>query len=288
MMYRKELLHRDAFAALAGMEKDPKTRSLLSKLAGVEAGHSKTYLNAVKGRRAMGYSLADFHVLMLSRRVLGLGLTMKVMEREEHQLEDRLEKHGKGISLPKTNESEEDKLKAEILARNKVLSNIRDIFFGMSDGLVEILAAVSGIGAALQQPLLIIIAGLIVAISGTLSMAGGAYLSTDYENIVGEARANNYKTKSPSRSAAYVGVAYIVGSMFPLLPFIIGMTGIAAIASAIIITAVVLVFTSMIIAVVSDTPILARVSKTLLITLGIAAITITLGLFARYYLHVSI
>ena len=128
------------------------------------------------------------YVLLLSRRVLGLGLTMKIMEREEHQLEERMERHGRGARLPKIDERRENELKAEILGHNRVLGNIRDIFFGMSDGLVEILAAVSGIGAALQPPLLVIIAGSIVAVSGTLSMAGGAYLSTDYENIVGQSQ----------------------------------------------------------------------------------------------------
>jgi VIT1/CCC1 family predicted Fe2+/Mn2+ transporter len=288
MMYRKELLHRDSFAAFAKREGNQKIRRLLSELAEEEVGHSQTYLDEVKGRQARGYSTADFYILLLSRRILGLGLTMKIMEREEHQLEDKVERQGKGLKLPRIDETRENALKSEILGYNRVLGNIRDIFFGMSDGLVEILAAVSGIGAALQQPLLVIIAGLIVAVSGTLSMAGGAYLSTDYENIVGTSRSGKYSTRSPSKSAAYVGVAYILGSLFPLLPFAAGMSGTLAIATAILLTGIVLSVTATLLSIVSDTPILKRVSKTLLITLGIVAVTITLGLFARYYLHVSI
>jgi VIT1/CCC1 family predicted Fe2+/Mn2+ transporter len=288
MMYRKELLHRDAFGAFSGMERNPKTRKLLSELAGEEVGHSQTYLKAVKGLGARGYSKVDLGVLLVSRRILGLGLTMKIMERGEHQLEEHLQRHGKRIVLPRVDERRENSLKAAILGQNRVLTNIRDIFFGMSDGLVEILAAVSGIGAALQQPVLVIVAGSIVAISGTLSMAGGAYLSTDYENIVGQSRSSKYEARSPSKSAAYVGVAYIIGSMFPLLPFVLGMSGIWAIGSAIAVTVVILAVTATFLAVVSDTPITKRVLKTVLITLGITAITITLGFYARHYLHLSI
>ncbi len=288
MMYRKELLHRDAFAAFARMDKDPKVRRLLSELAGEETGHSQTYLRSAGRGAAKGYGKADLYVLLLSRRVLGLGLTMKIMERTEHQMEARMESHGRGSGLPKIDERREDALKAEILGQNKVLGNIRDIFFGMSDGLVEILAAVSGIGAALQQPLLVIVAGSIVAVSGTLSMAGGAYLSTDYENIVGLSRSGKYATRSPSRSAAYVGVAYILGSLFPLLPFALGMSGTLAIGAAILLTVVILSITAALLSIVSDAPILKRVSKTLLITLGITALTIALGFYARHYLHLAI
>lgn len=285
MMYRKELLHRDTFAHFAEMEGNPKIRRLLSLLAEEEVGHANTYLRAAR-ENPKGYSRMDLQLLFLSRRVLGLGLTMKIMERSEKDLEEKVGRHGS--TLPRIDETMENKLKADILGYNRVLSNIRDIFFGMSDGLVEILAAVSGIGAALQSPLLVIIAGSIVAVSGTLSMAGGAYLSTDYENIVGTSKDKKYRISSPSRSAAYVGVAYIFGSLFPLLPFISGMIGTVAIATSILLTAIVLAFTSTLLSIVSDTPILKRLAKTLLITLGIAAITITLGLFARIYLHVSI
>jgi VIT1/CCC1 family predicted Fe2+/Mn2+ transporter len=283
MMYRKESLHRDAFARFADMESRPNVRKLLQELAAEEVHHAKIFRNALKGNPSP-YLHADFYVLLLSRRILGLGLTMKIMERTEHALEERIG----AAKIPKIDERMENSLKSKILGYNKVLGNIRDIFFGMSDGLVEIVAAVSGIGAALQSPLLVIVAGSIVAISGTLSMAGGAYLSTDYENIVGQSADKKYAVKSPSKSAAYVGIAYILGSIFPLLPFALGMSGIWAVASAIVLTVAVLVVTATLLAIVSDTPILKRVSKTVIITLGITAITIVLGFYARHYLHLSI
>jgi VIT1/CCC1 family predicted Fe2+/Mn2+ transporter len=51
---------------------------------------------------------------------------------------------------------------------------------------------------------------------------------------------------------------------------------------------VILSIVSVLVSIISDTPILMRIVKTLLISLGIVAITITLGVYARNVLHLSI
>jgi len=71
----------------------------------------------------------------------------------------------------------------------KVLGNVEaksvgDFVYGISDGLVEVLAAVSGLSGAISSPLFVAVGGLIVGVSGTLSMAIGAYLSTKSEKDV--------------------------------------------------------------------------------------------------------
>ena len=72
----------------------------------------------------------------------------------------------------------------KLIAHSKTLAHIKDIGLSLNDGLVEIVATTVGIAAALQQPLLVAIAGLIVAASGALSMSGGTYISTDYESSI--------------------------------------------------------------------------------------------------------
>lgn len=59
-----------------------------------------------------------------------------------------------------------------------IISHVREIVFGMNDGLVEVLAAVAGLVGIYKSNLVAALAGLIVGISGTLSMAVGAYLSS--------------------------------------------------------------------------------------------------------------
>jgi VIT1/CCC1 family predicted Fe2+/Mn2+ transporter len=217
------------------------------------------------------------------------------MEYEEVSLERELDYNLSELELSqkekdvikkiKKSESEkEDPLKDRLLKYSPMLNNIRSIILGMNDGLVEILGAVAGFAVALRQPLLVLVAGMIVAIAGTLSMAGGSYLSIEYEKSV-------YKTKttdSAKASAFYTGLAYIIGSAFPLVPFVLGFSGYYAILLSIIITAIVLTFVSILISIVSDTSIKRRILRTLIISLGIVMVTMALGFYARNVLHINI
>jgi VIT1/CCC1 family predicted Fe2+/Mn2+ transporter len=190
------------------------------------------------------------------------------------------------IEFMKQAEKIEAGIENEIIKHNNILSNIRDIIFGMNDGLVEVLAATVGFSAALQtQPGLVFFAGSIVAISGTLSMAGGAYISTEYETRL---KKGVKRSGAGLKSAFYCGLAYIIGAMFPILPFGIGFSGFEGIALSIAITAIVLSFTAALIAVFSRQSISQRITENLAVSLGAAAVTIALGLYARYVLKIYI
>ncbi|MEM3181341.1 MAG: VIT1/CCC1 transporter family protein [Candidatus Micrarchaeaceae archaeon] len=293
-----EALHAEVYKRLAASDKDIKSRKVLEKLYNVEKGHADLLqkllsLNGYMAKRHTSrFSL--FKIIML-RKLLGLAFSIKLMEynkllvnkkfmialrmfkftREERVLLGTFEK-GERI---------EDVLSNLLVSFSTVLKNIRDIIFGMNDGLVEVLAAVAGIGAALRVPLLIFVAGSLVAISGALSMAGGAYLSTKYEKAI---NAKEVKVVSPARSAFYVGLFYIFGAIFPILPFAFGLGGILGITAAIILTAFILSFSSSLIAIVSDESIAKRVAESLLISLGAAAVTIAIGSYARYVLHIIV
>ncbi len=169
--------------------------------------------------------------------------------------------------------------------KGQFFKNIRDIMFGMNDGLVELLGVAVGLAAALRTPIIVFIAGFIVAISGTLSMAAGAYLSTGYEmGVDGKKR----RYESATASAFYVGIFYFIGSLFPLAPFALGFLGYTAIILSIVFTAIVLIFTSSFIAKASNKSIPKAIAKTLLISLGVAAVTILLGAYVRSAFHITI
>jgi predicted membrane protein (TIGR00267 family) len=54
---------------------------------------------------------------------------------------------------------------------------LREIVFGMNDGLISQLGFLAGVSGAMDQPTPIIVAGLAAMVSGTLSMAIGGYVS---------------------------------------------------------------------------------------------------------------
>lgn len=294
MLAEIELYQSELYMRFSEHEKDIELRRILIELSKEDSNHAMLWGAKAQDLHKKRVGNLRFRVMLLLRKTLGLELAIKLIDYKEYEIKAKIKKQcpprdiAEADRIIKYEESKEGRLKSRILSRNKILANVRDVVFGMNDGLVEILAATAGIGAAIQQPYLVLISGSIVAISGTLSMAGGAYLSTEYQNTIEKKENVKNKWHSPKSSAAYVGVAYIFGALFPLLPFIFGMYGYAAIAMSVAITAVVLIITSAIISIVSDTPIIERISKTLAITLGIALITIVIGAAARHYLKISV
>jgi VIT1/CCC1 family predicted Fe2+/Mn2+ transporter len=287
----EEAIHREVYKRLADRESDPWHKEILLRLHKIESEHVSIY-SRVSGIKNIEVNWLIVRIIVMLKSIIGTELVIKIMENRESRMESEIEEHmdlyGKEVKAAIKSEHEEEMIKAKVLSFSPILSNIRDVVFGMNDGLVEIVAAVSGIGAALQTPILVIVAGMIVAISGTLSMAGGAYLSTDYQNTIEKSRDKNYKYMSPIKSAAYVGISYIIGAMFPLMPFIFGIGGYHGIAISIMLTALVLVFSSALISIIGNKPVIKRIVTTLLITFGIAAITILLGYYARIHFHIAI
>lgn len=64
------------------------------------------------------------------------------------------------------------------------LSQIREVVFGMQDGLVTTVGFVAGVHGATADTRLVLLAGLVQMIAGAFSMAAGAYLSTKAEHEV--------------------------------------------------------------------------------------------------------
>lgn len=297
-LYKDEAFHRNLFKRLAESEKDPTVKQTLQKLEDVEYEHAQTWKSVCSSRglpKIKDIEQSQVSMFMLLKQILGLELTVKIIEHTELSTERKLGRDRSKLNLTQKEKAvikkmeqsdakKENPLKQKLLGYSPILQNIRSVIFGMNDGLVEILGAVAGFAAAIQNPTIVLVAGFIVAISGTLSMAGGAYLSIEYDQSV-----NKGKEKESSKAAAiYTGFAYIFGAAFPLIPFIFGFNGWFAIGLSILLTAIVLTFASIIISVVSDTSITKRVVRTLMISLGIVAITILLGLYARTVLHISV
>ena len=63
---------------------------------------------------------------------------------------------------------------------------VRDVIFGANDGLVSILALLTGVYGAATQSRLILIAGVAGAVAGAVSMGAGAYVSSKSEQEVTE------------------------------------------------------------------------------------------------------
>ena len=113
---------------------------------------------------------------------------------------------------------------------NTLGRHIRDIILGGQDGLVNVLGVALGVAAASNSPRLVLAAGLAAAFAESFSMAAVAYTASeaerDYRRASRRAPQINQTNQvdgepaSPAQSALVVGVAAIIGSIIPLLPFV--------------------------------------------------------------------
>ena len=108
---------------------------------------------------------------------------------------------------------------------HKIADSIREIIFGLEDGLVSTLGAVTGIAAGSQNTFVVILSGLVLIAVEASSMAAGSYLSSKSATAVDQAshKENGEKAHASHSSALRAGVVmggfYFVGGFVPLTAY---------------------------------------------------------------------
>ncbi len=302
-----EIIDYEVLKHLASQEKEQNLKRLLEKLSGIEASHIRMWREisesggrlSVAGRMTV---IIKVYSYLLARRFLGVAfITMLLGKGESYVLErystilysSKLSPERKKLldRILEDEENAEAVLKAKINKYRGQLNHIRSIIFGLNDGLVEILAAVTGIAVVATSSSVVVLAGIIIGVSGTLSMAGGSYLSSKSHDLIegnSKESEDNVSGGNPLQEAAYTGVYYFFGSLVAVFPFMLGLKGVAGIVLSILSVSIVLTIVSTVVAVTSGTSVKKRVMEMLMISLGAVACTIILGTIARIYFGVVI
>ena len=132
---------------------------------------------------------------------------------------------------------------SRLTSRSMAADSIREVVFGFEDGVVQNMTLVAGMVGAQLSSRVIFTAASINAIAGVLSMSMGTYLSSQAERDV--AKATNGPeldaARSPRKDALVMAGAYAVGAGVPLIPFVLGVSPLAAaMLVAVVLTAVTL------------------------------------------------
>ena len=143
-----------------------------------------------RGVDTRSINLNEFKVklFLLLTKILGLGLTLKLLENSENTA---VSFYANLLKIPDLSSDEKDQLYEiivdEVLHEDELIDlggrlkefmeHIRDAVLGMSDGLVEVLSVAAGLAGAYGSPLPVAIGGGIVGIAGALSMAIGSFNS---------------------------------------------------------------------------------------------------------------
>jgi VIT1/CCC1 family predicted Fe2+/Mn2+ transporter/rubrerythrin len=180
-----EQRHADAWAeVLTGCgEKLPERRpqvtarilAAVARVAGI--GPALALAGAAEGQVMRAYltqvsTVSDQHAQRVLRRVLP--------EELDHQSPDDVEKPTDGQG-----EGEESVAALEEWHGGGAES-IRNVIYGVNDGLTATLGVLSGVGGASVDPRVVLLGGLSAMVASGISMAGGAYLATKSQREVFE------------------------------------------------------------------------------------------------------
>ena len=190
----------------------------------------------------------------------------------------------------------EDMLVTKLTERKINPEKIRNIFLGLNDGLVEILGAVSGFFGAFGDAVTVLIAAATTAVAGALSMGAGAFLALNSEKEVramesakkrflGEETGSAEMQEQPLNSALFVGGAYVIGALVPVLPVLFG----AKDALVSVLTAgTMVILVSSILAFLSGMEMKRRILMNLVIITVAVSVSYAIGLAAKHIWGIAV
>lgn len=209
--WRDEMEAASTYEQLAEATSDPQARSLLLEMRDTERRHAARWEARIQelggelpsppsGWRArwlgllarLGGQERVFRQLEAVERgaVAGYGLDLTDAESARIAAEAQADERGHAVALRVLSRPEPQGLEA-ILSRETWHKGgggaMRELIFGVNDGLVSTLSLVSGVAGANPGRGVVLLAGIAGLLAGAISMAAGAYISTKSQKEVHEA-----------------------------------------------------------------------------------------------------
>ncbi|MCL5783281.1 MAG: VIT1/CCC1 family protein [Candidatus Thermoplasmatota archaeon] len=314
--YRDELTDREFYGRLSTKIKGEWLKTNLIRLSGIENEHSefwKKYLEKENVKITAGPRMMKVRFLLFVHFILGTGLTVKLLEYGEVDSVERYRKHAsrndgdqefrEGLEKIISDEIQHEDVFSFTLEENrKQIERNRDIIYGISDGLVEVLAAMAGLVAIISNHFDVALGGIVVGVSGAMSMGVGAYLARNSEAqykistlrrkaILGN-RDHDHETiekyKGESiKSALNTGGFYIIGAIIPILPFIFVEEYLALIISVALV-AVTQAISNSVIAISMNMKIAREAAKSAVLALLAAFASYLVGQVFHILFHISL
>ncbi|MEM0139716.1 MAG: VIT1/CCC1 transporter family protein [Ferroplasma sp.] len=287
------------------------------KLATTENEHANFWGESLKKANIdlnkVTYRKTKYFFMKFIRRIIGNNLIINLLEHGEYQsiikyktyLDNYTQdnEYKKKVNELITAEMQHEEIFArKIINSEKNVVKSRDFLYGMSDGLVEVLATLAGLTAIISGNLNIALGGIVVGISGTFSMTLGSYLAQKSESEYRIAMINRKHIFSKSAaiknmidkyssqaktSALYTALSYMSGAIMPILPFIF-LGKYYAIIISVILVFIAQGISNSIVALSLNTQILKAGIRAALLSLGAAAITFGVGEIFHLIFHITL
>ncbi len=273
---RNEITEYNVYLSLA-QRVDEENRKVLERIARDELRHY-SILRKYTGRdvepdakKVILYSLVA--------KIFGVTFAIKLMERGEEIAQEGyrriMDEIPEAATLLEEEEEHEDQLIK--LVREERVEYVGSMVLGLNDALVELTGALAGFTFALQNAKLIGLAGLVMGVAASLSMAASEYLSRRSEGM-----------GNPLKGALYTGIAYVMTVALMVTPFITLDDPYMALATMLAVVVVIIGVFSSYVAVVKDQSVLRMFLEMLGISLGVASVSFLVGLLARMALGIEL
>ncbi|MEM0127902.1 MAG: VIT1/CCC1 family protein [Thermoplasmatales archaeon] len=240
IFYQNELNDADLYKKISNRitksfrrrERNEKIATKLMELSSIELKHAGFWAELLKRR---GLSLPPFKrrnpvyykYIGFLQRLFGVSFLVRYLERGEveaiKEYSEYLEKESREewekeqlARILRDERDHEDtfiKMSEELKGSSE---KVRDAIYGMSDGLIEVLASVAGLTGVFIDHLYIALGGIVFGASGLISMTIGSYLSEKAKTQM-----DKTKTYSARKSAGNTATYYSIGAIVPIIPFIL-------------------------------------------------------------------
>ena len=278
-MQQNEVTESAVYREIAMFAKGDENKKTLRRLAAEEKSHAEVWQKytgiEMKPNRAKVFKYKWI------ARIFGFTFAIKLMERGEQSAQTEYERLQnevpESIEIRRQEEEHEETLIA--MLDEESLKYIGSMVLGMNDALVELTGSLAGFTFAMQNTKLIALAGLIIGISATFSMASSEFLSARSEGRT-----------DALKSCTYTGVAYLITVILLILPFLLLGNAQYLIALAImmaIVVGIIAVFTYYI-SVAQDGKFKSRFLEMTLISVGVAVLSFVVGALAKHFLGVEV
>jgi predicted membrane protein (TIGR00267 family) len=315
--YKDEVTDMTFYDKLSSRIQDPEFKGQLQELSNIEKEHAGFWKHELQGVSQdvsnIGGKGLKISLLLLLMRLLGPVLTIRMLEHGElrairmyremidgEKEESPLKKQLQTILDQEINH--EDIFANQISKTEEAIERSRDIIYGMSDGLVEVLGSVAGLTAIMTSHYYIALGGFVVAISGAMSMSLGSYLSEKTQNEYKIHQIEKASLFSPNRqqrsridelhdrskkSAITTAFYYLIGAAIAILPFV-AFARITALIVSVSLVAITQAITNSIVALSMNARVLRSAIRSAILTLLTAGATYLVGEIFVIFFHISI
>ncbi len=275
---KNEITESVVYSRLAGIEKNPENKKILSEISIDEGMHYEILRNQTGKDVKVNHRKVFMYYWMA--RILGLTFTIKLMESGEKSAQTNYKVFEGNEDIQRLAEEEQVHEQRLIgMINEERLSYMSSVVLGLNDALVEFTGALAGFTLALNDAKLIALTGSITGIAAALSMASSEYLSTKTAGT-GE--------KHPVKAAVYTGIAYIITVISLVSPFMWISNVLVALVAMLCIATIIIAIFNYYYAVARGESFRSRFTEMAILSFSVAGVSFLIGYLLKKFIGIDV